>query len=333
MPTTDYNTMDPRELEAMDAPLIALASRSGGDLRKLLHAFFSFLHRRTDFYIVHSHSEDDVENSKKMGFAPGQAEKMLLAAFRQFPLRKMPRQADMVKATKKSETPSSSAKPTANKNKSSSQNDKPSSSAPASNEKDKDTKTTKTTTTTTVRYTDDGLQVPVGNGGTTARYTWTQTLDECSVLVPTGPDRRAKDLDVTIRPTSIAVRSADGSVVLVDGPLTERIVPSESTWSLEGGVLVLVLYKHQKTFWEAVLEGDEKIDTSQVDSRRHIGEYDESTQAQLRKMIYDQSQSRKGLPTSDEVLMPPMPPPSLPAGVEYIDQKKLDEHAKSKGGG
>jgi hypothetical protein len=95
-------------------------------------------------------------------------------------------------------------------------------------------------------------------------------------------------------------------------------------------VLVLVLYKHNKTFWETVIKGHDKIDTSLVDSTRHINEYDESTQAQLRKVIFDQTQSRKGLPTSDEILgVKPIIPP-LPPGVEYIDQQTLDNAALKK---
>jgi len=45
------------EQDEWDAPLIALASKSGGDIRKLLYAFFNFLHRRTDLYLV-PHADD-----------------------------------------------------------------------------------------------------------------------------------------------------------------------------------------------------------------------------------------------------------------------------------
>jgi GTP1/Obg family GTP-binding protein len=96
------------------------------------------------------------------------------------------------------------------------------------------------------------------------------------------------------------------------------------------------LYKAQKSFWSTVLEGDEKIDTSLVDSQRHISTYDESTQAQIRKIIWEQQQIAKGLPipeTSDrtsDMLRNAPPIPNLPPGVEYIDQKILDEKTKKK---
>ena len=66
---------DPRDYAEFEGPLIELAQRSGGDLRKLLTALFGFLHRRTDFYCVtdesnnSSHSSNN--NNKSMGFKQG----------------------------------------------------------------------------------------------------------------------------------------------------------------------------------------------------------------------------------------------------------------------
>ncbi len=306
--------IDPKEQEAIDNILIALASRSNGDLRKLLHSFFSFLHRRTDFYIVPH--EDDVHT--KMGFREGDAEKVLLAAFRQFPLRKMPRQADIV-AAKKTQAPKNTT-----------------TSGPPSNEtpvkESKLNQPRKSEDDNQIRLTEKGLQIPVGNGGATEKYKWTQTIDECTVMIQVPVGIRGKELDVSITASSIEVKPKkpleDGTDLFVRGPLTESIDPSESTWSLEGGVVVLVLYKKQKKFWDTILVGDSKIDTSMVDSRRNISEYDETTQAQVRKMIFDQNQVQKGSPTSDEIagIKPPIPP--LPPGVEYINQEKLDEAFK-----
>jgi hypothetical protein len=81
------------------------------------------------------------------------------------------------------------------------------------------------------------------------------------------------------------------------------------------------------------LVGDEKIDTELVDSRRHISDYDEATQGQIRKILFDQNQYHKGLPSSDELLgtgKSTAAIPELPPGVEYIDKKKLDAVQDSK---
>ena len=88
-PAAPYSTgvaiLSPVELLKFEAPLIALANLSGGDPRKLFHAFFAFLHTRTYFYCV----VDGDGGGGRMGFKEGQAERILLASFRQFPLRKV----------------------------------------------------------------------------------------------------------------------------------------------------------------------------------------------------------------------------------------------------
>jgi hypothetical protein len=133
-----------------------------------------------------------------------------------------------------------------------------------------------------IRYTEEGLQVPVGNGGSTKRYIWTQTINETSVLVAVPVGTKGKDLSVSLKLSSITVRmkkaveGEDEPRTLLEGDSAENIRIDESTWSLEGGVLLWTLDKLKMTWWDTVLIGDEKIDTTLVDSRRHIDEYDES---------------------------------------------------------
>lgn len=392
MQQPQFAKMDPRQLEALEAPLIALTKQCGGDLRNVLYAFFGFLHRRTDFYLI-PHDDDIKEGKATMGFREGDAEKLLLVAFRQFPLRRIPPtsqqqqqqqphpQPSTVTVPSKTAEAATAAKVTAESSKGSSTLDPPTGARPGDSQNGTATKNADADKTandkkkddeiadmSSIRLTDDGLQIPVGNGGSTKQYKWTQTLDECSVLVGIPTGMKGKDLDVCLKKSFISVRSkkpisssgGGGGVdkdntgggggesssskeephhVFLEGNLAEgqEIVPSESTWSLEGGVLVLVLYKHQKTFWATVLDGDDKIDTSIVDSRRHIGDYDESTQAQIRKIMFDQNQASKGLPTSDQLtgtrLEIPSSPTSqrkLPPGVEYIDQNTIDKYTKDK---
>jgi len=375
----------------LDAPLIALTQRCDGDLRKVLRAFFGFLHRRTDFYVV-PHPDDIAAGRQAafaMGFREGDAEKALVAAFRQFPLRRMPPASARAAATASQEPTSLPSPPTPKHGKNVTNHDKavgtqtpkptkdtsentgsasgsnvvPKKSEPEhkdskeqSHPQSKESQTEATEAAAAgktssnksggafegVRYTEEGLQVPVGNGGTTSRYTWTQTIDECSVIVAVPEGCRGKDLSVTIKPAWLSVRSKkplfeeDGidPHVFLEGALAEQVVPDESTWSLEGGAMVVILYKRPKTFWKTVLDGDDQIDASLVDSRRHVDEYDDATQAQIRKCIFDQSQSRKGLPTSDEILgKNPGRIPILPQGVEYIDQSIMDKQQPKPDGG
>lgn len=385
-PAAPYSTgkamLSPAELQQFEAPLIALANLSGGDLRKLFHAFFSFLHARTDFYILAS--EDGDGGGGKMGFREGQAERILLASFRQFPLRKV---APLTKVEEKSANNVSTGEEAKYSARTASVDSLETTTTigtmvtstsigsnedtvgavvlpqQSKNSKKKSLPSKIVKSKSKVRYTDEGKQVPIGNGGSTSRYVWTQTLEEVTVHIPIPEGVRAKDLDVSISADSLSIHKTKKNVaeeevdVIVtevnvenndnnynilplEGTLFARIRPSESTWTLEdsaGGssnisTLQLILEKVQKTWWETVISGDTPlIDATMVDSTRHIGTYDEETQAEICRIMHDQRQERLGLPTStstmdvgDVLSQLPNTIPSLPSGVEYIDGETLD---------
>ena len=341
IPSTSSVPLDTKQLQALDAPLIALTQQCGGDLRGLMFAFFSFLHRRTDFYLV-PHPEDIRQgNAAKMGFKEGDAEKLLLASFRQFPLRRIPKTRstqtnDASKSTESTDsTPDQAPKTAVEEENGRDMSEKKAMKATTS-KSEKKNENELIGNMEGVQYNEEGLQIPVGNGGSTKLYKWTQTIDECSVLIGIPEGLRGKDLDVKITSTSLSVKSkkplpeGNAPFTFVEGKLVEKIRADESTWSVEGGVVIATLDKVKKTFWATVIDGDEKIDTELVDNRRHIGEYDDVTQAQIRKCIFDQQQYHKGLPSSDEILKKKSVIPPLPPGVEYIDKAKVDDEEKKK---
>jgi len=319
------------EQDQMEPALLALASKSGGDLRKLLYAFFSFLNRRTDFYLIPN--EKDVEDGAplRMGFKEGDAEKLLLAAFRQFPLRRMPVQTVSSPSTAKSTIQETKLKKESNSKIDKEAKVKNSDAKPVTKPINSQKDPPKTATDNEIRRTDEGKQIPVGNGGITEKYHWTQTIEETSVIVAVPPGTRGKELDVSIKASSISVRfkKDKNAPPLVEGKLVEKIRTEESTWSLEGSAVLLTLEKIKRTWWETVIEGDDAIDTSLVDSTRKIGTYDGATQAHIRKILFDQKQERLGKPTSDEIIMEGKRQKSLPEGVEYIDKEKMNEIKKT----
>ena len=344
--------LTPDELQRYEAPLIALANLSGGDLRKLFYAFFSFLHRRTDFYCILPDEGANVGVGKNMGFREGQAEQILLASFRQFPLRSTTAGNAGEKGTSRvsgSDRGSSPVKATRPRKCDADDDDPSEAASPESNqvaviEGGGATKNAgvERGSPTAIRFAQDGKQIPVGNGGSTPRYVWTQTLDEVVVFLPVPEGTRAKDLDVNIGAASLDVRRKDGAAVFLEGTLFARIRPSESTWTLESGdgaraskpatTLLLTLEKIQKTWWATVISGDPVIDTSLVDSTRRIDSYDEVTQAQIRRILFDQRQERLGLPKSGEWIGETMTAPPLPAGVEYVDGETLERATVSRKG-
>jgi hypothetical protein len=360
--------LTPAELQKFEGPLIAMAQLANGSLPKLLTAFFSFLHRRTDFYCIlpdddgAGASTASAGGGRNVGFKEGQAEQILLASFRQFPLRRVgPKISKSISPSSQEVVMSNAASKATNETETVVVSEKAAKSAAAVDQKakddpgkkDTDTATTKpvskgsnTTTETTVRYTDDGKQIPIGNGGSTSRYVWTQTLEEVTVHFPLPNGIRAKDLNVKIDAHSLSVKRKDGdhaSFPPLEGMFFARIRPDECTWTIESSssesqesmtTLQLTLDKVQKTWWEIVLSGDKPlIDTTMVDSSRHIETYDEKTQAQIRRIIFDQRQERLGLPPSDKLMNNNMTSnkeaggkiPPLPSGVEYIDGETLDK--------
>lgn len=61
--------------------MFATVAQQKGSITALLTTFFSFLARRTDFYVA------DPNPKRRMGFAPGVAEQLVVQSFRKFPLR------------------------------------------------------------------------------------------------------------------------------------------------------------------------------------------------------------------------------------------------------
>ena len=341
-PTTSLtpNNLSTQQIQQLDAPLIALTQRCNGDLRLVFHSFFSFLNRRTDFYCVHNQNDVDEGVKVSMGFKEGDAEKLLLAAYKQFPLRRMPpvsqmKQADskkvavpakkdsetVTKTKKDSESTAVSPTPPAEQKKAvtSSETDATSGLVPTAeheNENEEASESNPKEAIAGVRYTEDGFQIPVGNGGSTKDYKWTQTIQEITIAMPlpSNPDTRAKDLNVQIKQSAIEVNHKLLDKSLLNGEFIDKIRVDESTWSIESNLILITLEKVDKRWWNRVLEEDtESIAVSLVDKTHKISDYDEATQGMARRILFDQRQERLGLPSSDEIM-----------GIEVEEDTGLD---------
>ena len=77
------------------------------------------------------------------------------------------------------------------------------------------------------RLTEEGLQTPIGNGGSSKQYKWTQTLEECSVLIPISKNLRGKDLDVQLKSMTLVVRTKDRTTTFLDGNFVAKIIPDD----------------------------------------------------------------------------------------------------------
>lgn len=243
-------------------------AQRAGSVNVLLDEFFSFLHRRTDFYVQFPSPVDSngVSITYKMGFPEGVAEKMVLQSFKKFPMKDYDEHEGQYSTTsphKVKQPISPSTTPT--KWKHIDRNDDyattiyPITPSRASTQ----------TSTSRLQYTAEGKQIPIGNGGVGPNYYWTQNLRELTIYIDVlnGPVT-SKSVDCIIKASSLSL-SVQGTPIVV-GDLEETIRPSESTWTLNKGgnneapQVIITLEKIRETWWKRVIVGHPEIDTTKV---------------------------------------------------------------------
>ncbi|KAL8439884.1 hypothetical protein Efla_000856 [Eimeria flavescens] len=143
---------------------------------------------------------------------------------------------------------------------------------------------------------------PEGNGGSTDRYRWTQTLEAVDVYVPVGSGVRASQCVVKITSNKLCV-GLKGQPPIVEGDFSQKVHADDCMWTLEDQNTVhLSLEKVDRMrWWSCVLKGDPEIDTKTiVPENSKLSDLDPETRATVEKMMYDQQQKQRGLPTSDQ---------------------------------
>lgn len=228
-----------------DDLLAALSSQHDG-VQPLLETFFSFLHRRTDFYIV------DPNPKRSMGFPPGRAEAIIAKAFRDFPYKGPDGRilgSPLIESSEETTNISSSS------SSSRSNAAAPSLLEASSKSSSSPSPSISSNPTLPLRHTSDGKQLPVGNGGVGPGYWWTQTLSEVTVFIVFDESfcKSSKDIVCKIEggqqpSSSPAVDMKTGSsstgqrlfvglkgrpLVIDGGILGGAVKASETVWGLE----------------------------------------------------------------------------------------------------
>ena len=150
-----------------------------------------------------------------------------------------------------------------------------------------------------------GAPVGPGNGGTTDRYSWTQTLSEVCLSFPVPRDTKGKDVALALGAEHL--RLAVGKDVLFDASLHKRARVGDPTWTFEDNqrertrALVLTIDKENgMEWWSCVGVGHPAIDVTKVEPENSkLGDVDGETRKTVEKMMFDQAQKARGLPTSD----------------------------------
>ncbi|CAL9766479.1 unnamed protein product, partial [Musa acuminata subsp. burmannicoides] len=142
-----------------------------------------------------------------------------------------------------------------------------------------------------------------GNGLDFDNYSWTQTLQEVTVNIPVPQGTRSRFVTCEIKKTHLKV-GLKGQPLIIDGDFYESVKTEDCFWSIEDGNFISVLLtKQNKTnWWKCMVQGEPEIDLQKVQPESSkLSDLDSETRQVVEKMMFDQRQKARGLPTSDEI--------------------------------
>ncbi|RWS25286.1 nuclear migration protein nudC-like protein, partial [Leptotrombidium deliense] len=294
--------------EKFDGILLAMAQQHEGGVKDLLNTVFSFLCRKTDYYV---------------GGGDGAAKKLLLETYDKWERKALEVKAEKEKeriADEKRRKAAKDAKKAAEEaddeprikeltdeeatelekqiklEKEAKQRTTESEVIPSNSDKDdKDEEEDET---------DKGKVKPnEGNGYNGPDYSWTQTLSEVELKVPLKVKFTVKSRDVVIefRKKHLKV-GLKGHPPIIDGELFNQIKLEECLWVLDKNLVTITIEKINKMeWWSRLVITDPEINTKKVNPEpSKLSDLDGETRSMVEKMMYDQRQKEMGLPTSEE---------------------------------
>jgi hypothetical protein len=148
-----------------------------------------------------------------------------------------------------------------------------------------------------------------GCGGNYETYDFTQSDSEVVVHIPVPQGTSSKNVVVEMSTYKIliAMRGVTDHPILA-GTFYKPVKAEDSTWTIEDKKLLVVTIAKSnlqyEEWWPHVTTSERQIDIKTLKPpSKHLRELDEGTQATVTKMMFDQEQKRRGLPTSDEKKM------------------------------
>lgn len=272
----------------VDALMLTVAKECG-DIQNFMNYFFSFLLRKTDFYSSApslQHCEQLVLTALKKNYQ--QKDEYLQAVKKEHEQKdeekkKRLEEKNRIKTeTKQVNPPNNVTKPVKKKEQTEKKKDKGQ--------------------TTGGDESDDSSDIPppLGNGGATEKYIWTQTLGNIDMHVITKEKVTKENINLKMTNSRLYIKVKDE--VIIDGEFYRKIKCDESMWYVEDDQIHLVIEKYNTMeWWSTVIKGDPEIDVKKiVPENSKLTDLDSETRSVVEKMLYDQRQKAANLPTSDE---------------------------------
>lgn len=133
---------------------------------------------------------------------------------------------------------------------------------------------------------------PVGNGGITSLYSWTQSLKDFSLIIPIDEEVKSKQikLDYTKFDFNLKIKGKD---YLTGKKFPKEIRTPEFVWTIEVNEMtdektlnITCEKMNQMEWWESMFEGDQKINLDKINAEQsNLSDLDGETRQTVEKMM------------------------------------------------
>ncbi|CAI0412838.1 unnamed protein product [Linum tenue] len=135
-------------------------------------------------------------------------------------------------------------------------------------------------------------------------YSWTQTLQEVTVLVPVPHGTKSRFVVCDIKKNHLKIGLKGQPPILEVESYSACLLNLSFMVSTEDqNTISVLLTKHdQMEWWKSLVKGGPEIDTQKVEPENSkLADLDPETRQTVEKMMFDQRQKQMGRPTSDEI--------------------------------